>query len=121
LFCCFCGFSLAMAGSPKNATPPHFPRTRGIIQHFERQVRLHTEGLNEDVQVTNERLGQLEATQIDTNSKLATLETSVGEINTSLAGILQRLEEMGRAPKVVTPLRPVMATFAITTVICTVR
>ena len=40
----------------------------------------------------------MEATQIDTNNNLATLETSVGEINTSLAGILHYLEEMGHAP-----------------------
>jgi hypothetical protein len=40
------------------------------MQHFERKVRLHTDGLNEDVQVTNEHLGQLELAHIDTNSKL---------------------------------------------------
>jgi len=32
-------------------------RTKGIIQHFERQVKLHTEGLDNDLQVTNEKLG----------------------------------------------------------------
>jgi hypothetical protein len=46
------------------------------MQHFERKVRLHTDGLNEDVQVTNERLGQLELAHIDTNSKLGQLETT---------------------------------------------
>ena len=49
------------------------------------------------MQVTNEWLGQLEAAQIDTNNQLATLETSVGEINTSLEEILQCLEEVGHA------------------------
>jgi len=45
-------------------TLPHSPHTRGIIQHFERQVRLHTDALNEDIQVTNDRIGQLESVQI---------------------------------------------------------
>lgn len=72
-----------------NDTSQHSPRTRGIIQHFERQVRVHAEHLDEDVRVTNERLGQLEASQIDTNTKLASLESSLGAVNTSLVGILE--------------------------------
>jgi len=52
--------------------------------------------LAEDVRVTNDRLGQLEAVQIDTNNKITALEASVGTINTSLAAILQRLEERVR-------------------------
>jgi hypothetical protein len=47
-----------------NVWPPHSPRIADIIQHFERQVRLHTDALNEDVQVTNERIGQLETVKI---------------------------------------------------------
>nr|XP_015634749.2 uncharacterized protein LOC107280607 [Oryza sativa Japonica Group] len=76
--------------------PQHSPRTRGIIQHFERQVREHAEGLDEDVRVANDRLGQLEAAQIDTNSKLSSLERSLVAVNTSLAGILNTLERMGQ-------------------------
>ena len=60
-------------------------------------MRLHAEGLHEDVRVTNDRLGQLEAAQIDTNSKLSSLESSLGIVNTSLAGILDRLERMDQA------------------------
>jgi hypothetical protein len=37
-------------------------------------VKLHTEGLDNDLQVTNEELGQLEATQIATNDKLTKVE-----------------------------------------------
>jgi hypothetical protein len=77
--------------------PSHSPRTRGIIQHFERQVRMHSEALNEDVQVTNERIGQVETAQIETNNKLTTLERTAGSINTSLAAIIERLERMEQA------------------------
>ena len=72
----------------------HSPRTRGIIQHFGRQVSLHAEHLDEDVRVTNERLGQLEAAQIDTNAKLTSMESTLGALNTSLVGILERLGRM---------------------------
>ena len=75
-------------------TSQHSPRTRGIIKHFERQVRVHAEHLDEDVRVTNEHLGQLETAQIDTNTKLASLESSLGAVNISLAGIMDRLERM---------------------------
>ena len=78
--------------------PQHSPRTKGIIQHFQRQVKLHTDGLDEDLRVSNERLGQLEMTQIDTNGKLATLQASVGATNTTLVEILQRLNAMGAPP-----------------------
>jgi hypothetical protein len=78
------------------------------MQHFERKVRLHTDGLNEDVQVTNERLGQLELAHIDTNSKLgrlettqiaintklASLETSIARINTNLAALLRQFYDL---------------------------
>ena len=57
-------------------TPPQSPWMKAFMKHFERKVRLHTDGLNEDVQVTNERLGQLELAHIDTNSKLGRLETT---------------------------------------------
>uniref|UniRef100_A0A804QJE6 Uncharacterized protein n=1 Tax=Zea mays TaxID=4577 RepID=A0A804QJE6_MAIZE len=66
----------------------------GIIQHFERQVRLHTDALNEDVEVTNERIGQLETAQIVTNNTLTTLERTVAATNTSLAAIIERLDRM---------------------------
>ncbi|PWZ10773.1 hypothetical protein Zm00014a_040597 [Zea mays] len=77
-----------------NVRPPHSPRTAGIIQHFECQVRLHTDALNEDVQVTNERIDQLETTQIIANNTLTTLEQTLAATNTSLAAIITRLDRM---------------------------
>ena len=62
-----------MAGEGER-TPPQSPRSKALLQHFERKVRLHAEHLDEDVRVTNERLGQLETAQIETNTKLASLE-----------------------------------------------
>jgi hypothetical protein len=70
------------------------PCTRGIIQHFERQVQRHTEGLDNDMQVTNDKIGQLEATQIATNTKLTGLETAVGNIDKSIAAVLRRFDEL---------------------------
>ena len=78
-------------------TPPQSPRSKALLQHFERKVRLHTEHLDEDVLVTNERIGQMETAQVDTNTRLATLERSIGDVNASLAAILGRLEKMERA------------------------
>ena len=72
----------------------HSPRTRGIIQHFERHTRRHAEALEEDVRVTNERLALMETAQIDTNQRLAAMEGSIGAVNTSLDAILRRLERM---------------------------
>ena len=72
----------------------HSPRTKGIIQHFERQVKLYTEGLDNDLQVTNDKIGQLEATQIATNTKLTGVETSVARIDKSLVALLRRFDEM---------------------------
>ena len=82
-----------MAGSEAEDEVQHSPRTRGIISHFERQVRLHTDVLDEEVHVTNERLGHLEMSQIATNTKITRMEASLGAITTSLTAILQRLEE----------------------------
>ena len=65
-----------------------------MLQHFERKVRLHAEHLDEDVRVTNQRLGQLETTHIETNTKLASLKGTLGSVNTSLLGVLERLERM---------------------------
>lgn len=72
----------------------HSPRTRGIIQHFERHTKRHAEALEEDVRVTNERLALMETAQIDTNQRLAAMEGSIGAVNTSLDAILRRLERM---------------------------
>jgi phosphoenolpyruvate carboxylase len=44
---------------------PLSPRTKGIIQHFERQMRLQLDGLAKDIHITNVRLFPLETTQIE--------------------------------------------------------
>jgi hypothetical protein len=49
---------------------PQSPRTKGIIQHFERQMCLQLYGLAEDIHITNERLGPLETTQIEAGMTL---------------------------------------------------
>ena len=51
-----------MPGADDGNETPHTPHTKGIIQHFERKVKLHTEGLDDDLKVTNDKLGQLEDT-----------------------------------------------------------
>jgi hypothetical protein len=40
----------------------------GYCQALEREVKKHTEGIDADVQVTNERIGVLEATQLATDT-----------------------------------------------------
>jgi hypothetical protein len=73
---------------------PHSPCTKGIIQNFVRLVKTHTEGLDNDLQVTNEKMGQLEATQINTNTKLANVEMTVAHIDKSLVALLRQFDEM---------------------------
>jgi hypothetical protein len=82
-----------MTGEDKR-TPPQSPRSKALLQHFEYKVRLHTKHLYDDVRVTNDCIGQMETAQVDTNTRLATLERSTGDVNTSLAAILDRLEKM---------------------------
>jgi hypothetical protein len=45
------------------------------------------------LQVTNDKIGQLEATQIASNAKLTGLETSVGHIDKSVATPLKHFDE----------------------------
>jgi hypothetical protein len=40
--------------------PPQSPRMKGIVQALVREVKKHTEGIDADVHVTNERIGVLE-------------------------------------------------------------
>jgi hypothetical protein len=44
--------------------------------------------------VTNEKIGVLEATQLATNTKLGTIEASVARIDTSLAALLRRFDDL---------------------------
>jgi hypothetical protein len=46
------------------------------------------------MQVMNDKIGQLEATQIATNTKLMALETIVGNIDKSLAALLWHFDEL---------------------------
>jgi hypothetical protein len=65
-------------------TPPQSPRTKGIVQALVCGVKKHIEGIDADVQVTNERIGVLEARQLATDTKLRTMEASVARIDNSL-------------------------------------
>jgi len=73
---------------------PLTPRTKGITQHFRQQVRQYTDGIDNDLQVINEKIGQMEAAQIANNTKLARLEASVGRMDKSLAALLRRFDEL---------------------------
>jgi hypothetical protein len=66
---------------------------KGIVQTLVCEVK-HTEGIDADVQVTNERIGVLEATQLATDTKLGTMEASVAHINNNLAALLRRLDDL---------------------------
>jgi hypothetical protein len=50
--------------------------------------------IDADVQVTNERIGVLEAIQLAANTKLATMEASVAHINNSLAAPLRPFNDL---------------------------
>jgi hypothetical protein len=57
-------------------------------------LKKHAEGIDADVQVTNERIGVLEATQLATNTKLGTMESSVAHIDNSLVAPLRRFDDL---------------------------
>jgi hypothetical protein len=57
-------------------------------------VKKHTEGLDADVQVTNEKIGVLEATQLGTDTKLGTMAASIAHIDTSLTALLRRFDDL---------------------------
>jgi hypothetical protein len=91
-----CFVLLTMLGSTDDDehTPPQSPRMKGIVQALVCEVKKHTEGIDTDVQVTNERIGVLEATQLATDTKLGTMEESVARINNSLAALLRRFDDL---------------------------
>ncbi|XP_062179398.1 uncharacterized protein LOC133884007 [Phragmites australis] len=74
----------------------HSPRTKGIIQHFEQQMRLQVEGLGDDIRTTNERLGQLESSQLATGATLNEMKTAQATTNTNLANIMTRLQDLSQ-------------------------
>jgi hypothetical protein len=85
-----------MAGLPDDDehTPPQSPRTKGIVQALVRDVKKHTEGIDADVQVTNERIGVLEARQLATDTKLGTMEASAARIDNNLAAMLRHFDDL---------------------------
>jgi hypothetical protein len=68
--------------------------TKGIVQTLVREVKKHTEGIDDDVHVTNERIGVLEATQLATDTKLGTMEAFIARIDNSLATLLRRFDDL---------------------------
>jgi hypothetical protein len=52
------------------------------------------EGIDNDVQVTNEKIGVLETSQHATDTKLGTMEASVAPIDTSLAALLRHFDDL---------------------------
>jgi hypothetical protein len=74
--------------------PPQSPRTKGIVQALVCEVKKHTEGIDANVQVTNKRIGVLEATKLATDTKLGTMEASVARIDNSLAALLRRFDDL---------------------------
>jgi hypothetical protein len=75
-------------------TPSQSPCMKGIVQALIHEVKKHKEGIDADVQVTNERIGVLEATQLATNTKLGTMEVSVACIDNNLAALLRRFDDL---------------------------
>jgi hypothetical protein len=71
--------------------PPQSPRTKGIVQAFVCEVKKHTEGIDADVHVTNKRIGVLEATQLTTDTKLGTMDTSLAR---SLSALLKHFDDL---------------------------
>jgi hypothetical protein len=75
-------------------TPPQSPRTKGIVQALVREVKKHMEGIDADVQVTNESIGVLEATQLATDTKLGTMEASFARIDKSIIALLRCFDDL---------------------------
>jgi len=50
-------------------------------------------GLDNDLQVTNDKLGQLEAMHITANDKLTKVEASVASVDKSLAALLKHFDD----------------------------
>ena len=57
-------------------------------------MREYTNGIDNDLHVINEKIGQMEAAQIANNTKLVGLETIVGRVDKSLAALLRRFDEL---------------------------
>jgi hypothetical protein len=91
---CFVHLTVASPTDDNEHTPPQSPRMKGIIQALVHEVKKHREGIDADIQVTNERISVLEATQFATDTKLGTMEASVAHIDNSLAALLRRFDDL---------------------------
>jgi hypothetical protein len=67
---------------------------KGIVQALVREVKKHTEGIDADVHITNERSGVLKATRLATDTKFGTMEASVAHIDNNLAALLRRFDDL---------------------------
>ena len=81
-----------MSSSGEEQDGQHTPRTKALIHDVLRRAKKQAEGLDADLQTTNERLGHLEIAQIATSTRLQTLEQSVRSVDTSLAALLRRFD-----------------------------
>jgi hypothetical protein len=90
----FCARRVLFKPWYRSPQSPQSPRMKGIVQALVREVKKHTEGIDVDVHVTNERIGVLEATQLATDTKLGTMEVSVARIDNSLAALLRRFDDL---------------------------
>jgi hypothetical protein len=91
---CFVHFTMAGPMNDDEQMPPQSPHTKGIVQASVREVMKHAEAIDADVEVTNEKIGVLDATQLDTDTKLGTLVASIARINNSLAALLRRFDDL---------------------------
>jgi hypothetical protein len=64
------------------------------VQALVQEVKKHIEGHDNDVQMTNEKIGVLEVTQLATDTKLRTMEASVAHIDTGLAALLRHFDDV---------------------------
>jgi hypothetical protein len=69
-------------------TPPQSPYMKCIVQALVHEVKKHTEGLDNDVQMANE------TTQLVTDTKLGIIEASIARIDTSLVALLRRFDDL---------------------------
>jgi hypothetical protein len=95
-FFLLCFVLLTMAGpmDDNEHTPPQSPRMKGIVDALVREVKKHTEGIDADVQVTNERISVFEATQLATDTKLGTMEASIAHIDNSHVALLRHFDDL---------------------------
>jgi hypothetical protein len=75
-------------------TPSQSHRTKGIVLSLVREAKKHTERIDADVQVTNERIGVLEPTQLAYDTKLGTMEASIAHIDNNLAALLRHFNDL---------------------------